>query len=172
MLQPSKLGAKKLAKHVYGLYGRSLPVDVEAIARHYGATVVRKPGPRNVSGMLVVKAGKPVIFVNANDADVRQRFTISHELGHLLMHVEPETETLFRDERSSQGRSRPEIQANSFAASLLMPEEEIRRLTEGKRIGPLDTEAIHDLAVTFGVSAEAMGIRLQDLGILRPDTYW
>ncbi len=67
---------------------------------------------------------------------VRQRFTIAHELGHFFLHRASSTvfvdaaPIFFRDESSSNGSQREEIEANAFAAELLMPEDAIRqRLT-------------------------------------------
>src|SRR5690606_14460413 len=40
----------------------------------------------NVSGYSIVKDGKPEIVINANDSYKRQRFTMAHEFGHIIMH--------------------------------------------------------------------------------------
>lgn len=64
-----------------------------------------------------------------------------------------------RDTLSAAGTDPEEIYANAFAANLLMPEYEVRRLRRGKRASDLD------LALRFGVSREAAKRRLADLGI-------
>jgi transcriptional regulator with XRE-family HTH domain len=56
----------------------------------------------------------PLIFMNANMPGERYRFTLAHELAHLVMHNHPET-----DENM-------ECQADEFAGELLMPAKEIR----------------------------------------------
>ena len=53
---------------------------------------------------------------------------------------------------------RKEIQANMFAASLLMPEDEVR--SEWNRLRSVD-----ELARIFNVSEAAMGIRIDQLGL-------
>lgn len=53
----------------------------------------------------------PVIFLNDSIPADRERFTLAHELGHLVMHKYP-TEKM-------------ETEANSFAAAFLMPAEDI-----------------------------------------------
>lgn len=164
--------AKRLADTVFRTHGEALPVNVEDIAKRYGLQVIYRPADADVSGMLVVKGGTGLILVNQTHAPQRQRFTVAHELGHYLMHRQPNQEAFFRDERSSQGISHQEIQANAFAASLLMPASEIRRFTEGRKLSPLDSDIIYGLAQTFDVSSEAMSIRLQDLKLLRLETYW
>ncbi|MGH3265723.1 MAG: ImmA/IrrE family metallo-endopeptidase [Trebonia sp.] len=76
-------------------------------------------------------------------AQVRRRFTIAHELGHYFLHV---SETLhvdraahfrLRSQLSSEGIDVTEIQANRFAASLMMPDEMILKdmKAEGTCIG-------------------------------------
>lgn len=158
------------------------PVPVEKIARKH-AQVVREALPSDVSGMLVPLPpldGEPrwAIVVNANDAPVRQRFTIAHELGHLLIHKYPTPhadgryQVRFRNERSATGSVREEIEANQFAAELLMPEKEIRRLAIRLQLDVLDQsrdkEAVKKLtsaASKFQVSVQALSFRIANLGM-------
>jgi Zn-dependent peptidase ImmA (M78 family) len=164
--------ARRLAGEIFQTIGGVLPVDAEEIARRLGVQVLKRPAEADLSGMLVVKNGVGLIVANENHPAVRQRFTVAHELGHFLMHWKPGQEAFFRDERSSQGTSPLETQANAFAAALLMPEVELRKLVGERRISPLDNELIDGLAQTFDVSAHAMSIRLQTLGLVQLDTYW
>ena len=64
------------------------PVPVRKIARHCDARIVRVPGEgdNDLSGFLYREGDQAVIGVNKDHAPVRQRFTIAHELGHLLLH--------------------------------------------------------------------------------------
>ena len=41
---------------------------------------------QNVSGYLMAENNKPVIVLNAEENTRRQRFTLAHELGHLILH--------------------------------------------------------------------------------------
>lgn len=59
-------------------------------------------------------AGYPVIFVNKNMPNDRIRFTVSHELGHLVMHIPCDVEP-WRD---------VEDEANNFASEFLMPKKD------------------------------------------------
>jgi Zn-dependent peptidase ImmA (M78 family)/transcriptional regulator with XRE-family HTH domain len=54
----------------------------------------------------------PVIFINIRQPKDRYRFSLAHELGHLVMHQTPTPEQ--------------ELQANAFASEFLMPTQEIR----------------------------------------------
>ncbi len=72
-----------------------------------------------------------------------------------------------RDTHSSEGTNVREIEANLFAAELLMPEEFLMR--DVKRVcllDLLDEEAVKELAQQYKVSAQAMTIRLTTLGYL------
>lgn len=148
------------------------PIPVEAVARNLGAIVVYEAMESDLSGMLQRQADKPVIGVNSFHGTARQRFTIAHECGHLVLH----SKDLFidvgvrrRDGTSSLGTDQEEIDANRFAAGLLMPRDLVRAhvtqlLTKKPEISVDDL--VTRLARTFDVSSQAMEIRLTDLGIL------
>ena len=83
-------------------------MPVHKIARCSGARIVKVSGEDDISGFLY--PGKPpVIGVNKAHAQVRQRFTIAHELGHLKLHehkqvhVDREFRVRFRSGASSRG---------------------------------------------------------------------
>jgi len=143
-----------------------LPVDPFAIARELGIQVfVDHRLPAEVSGMLRKRAGyeDPEILLNAGDSRNRQRFTCAHELGHYNQRVKQGLDGAWeyvdkRDPLSSQGLKPEEIYANKFAAELLMPREEI----ESRADDPNPAS----LALDFGVSADAMRFRLDNLGLV------
>jgi Zn-dependent peptidase ImmA (M78 family) len=154
------------------------PVPVEQIAQRKGVRLAFEPFEGDLSGMLYQgrEDGLVIIAVNATNAHVRQRFTIAHELGHLLLHrnrvfVDKPVAVRYRDARSSLAVSREEIEANRFAAALLMPREwvidEANRWLE-RRPGIADEELVEALARGFDVSRQAMEYRLADLGIWSP----
>ena len=148
------------------------PVDVERIARLKEAQVVRQEMAGNdVSGMLVREEGRVIIGVNSHHSGVRQRFTIAHELGHLTLHrgraliLDTPVRVNFRDGRSSLAEDREEVEANRFAAALLMPASFVLDEVRAHRVGDVDA-LIDKLAAKFDVSTEAMGYRLVNLGVL------
>ncbi|MEX0832945.1 MAG: ImmA/IrrE family metallo-endopeptidase [Actinomycetota bacterium] len=154
------------------------PVPVEVVARELGAELVFEPFEGGgISGMLFRDRdnSRNVIGVNSAHPQTRQRFTVAHELGHLLLGdgrkrtvLDRELRVDFRDQVSSTASSAEEIKANSFAAALLMPrtwvEEEFWRLAES---GPdrRGDELVLELAIKFKVSPQAMDIRLANLGL-------
>src|ERR1041384_7945755 len=66
-----------------GLY--RVPVAVERVAAGLGLQVERADLD-DVSGLLVIEDDKGMIGVNASHPQVRQRFTIAHEVGHYVLH--------------------------------------------------------------------------------------
>jgi Zn-dependent peptidase ImmA (M78 family) len=104
--------------------------------------------------MVDSRESPPIISINADRSRTRQRFSIAHELGHLLLHDPGQR---FRDNFSSMGLDLREIQANQFAAKLLMPSWMVNAYA---RVGARLTA----LAGLFDVSPQAMRIRLEQLG--------
>jgi Zn-dependent peptidase ImmA (M78 family) len=145
----------------------SEPVSVVQIADALGARILPEIVEDEISGGLYRREEGPVIGVNAQHHQNRQRFTIAHEIGHLVLH---ETEDYFidrvfrRDSNSSAAVDEVEIEANKFAAFLLMPKsflkDALREFSE-----PLRSEDVEELARRFKVSQQAMTIRLINLQI-------
>jgi len=149
----------------------ALPVDVVRLATLEGVEVDRTDFGEDVSGVLVKDGERAVIGVNGRDAPTRQRFTIAHELGHHLLHanrdlfVDRNYIVHFRDENSSTGFDPLEVEANQFAAELLMPADRVRDLFNKHPFDIDDESALRRLAKTFGVSPTAMAVRLSTLGL-------
>jgi len=152
------------------------PVPLEHLAARCGATIRYEPYDGELSGMAHRRAdGKGLIGVNSFHSRTRQRFTIAHELGHLLLHGDEEVyidekRTLGRrDEISSQAIDPREIEANQFAAEVLMPEalikQSVNMLIEDKPDISVE-EAIELLAHNFDVSQIAMTHRLTNLNVI------
>ena len=151
-----------------------LPIDVERVAARLGAEVVFEPMSRDLSGLLYRDGERTVIGVNSVHAPARQRFTIAHEVGHLVLHagrpvvLDHVVRLNFRDPRSGTATDAEEIAANAFAAELLMPRElVIAEVGRARARGDaLDPSFVRALAVGFDVSGEAMGNRLANLGLI------
>jgi Zn-dependent peptidase ImmA (M78 family) len=153
---------------------KSPPVPVAEIAEGRGVAVRHMPLKDELSGMIFVKNDMPVIVVNSLHHANRQRFTIAHELGHHVLHMsdigsEVHVDTKYfvmaRDENSSKGFDRKEIEANRFAAELLVPKRFLRRELKGRVIDVEDAPLIAELARAFEVSPQMMSIRIGQLAI-------
>jgi Zn-dependent peptidase ImmA (M78 family) len=116
--------------------------------------------------------GRGVIGVDDKHHPNRQRFSIAHELGHFLLHPETgsvfmdRSPVLFRDGRSSEGVNQQETDANAFAAELLMPEVDLRAQWDVRPVDAFDDMSVRRLAACFGVSAQALTIRLTNLDLV------
>lgn len=150
------------------------PIPVEEIAEKLGATLSFEPFDGDLSGMLFRNADRVVIGVNSSHTHVRQRFTIAHEIAHLRLHkgelFVDEARINFRDGSSSLAIKPEEIEANAFAAELLMPEVFLRDQLNAiaKRGRNTQGDVIEKLARAFEVSTQAMEYRLNNLGLLLP----
>lgn len=154
----------------------TVPVDLTAVAKSLGLRVEEKP-LGDVSGLLITGEGRALICVNSTgETPQRKRFTIAHEIGHFYLghqfeegehvHVDRGNFISARSGRSSAGVDPKEVEANQFAAALLMPapmvEGEAARLAGD---GPLLDQHVEELAKKFDVSEQAMTIRLSALGV-------
>jgi len=145
------------------------PVDVEKIATQLGAVIHKNRVEDDVSGFVAWKNDRPIIGVNARHSSNRQRFTIAHEIGHILLHpqmslhIDESFAVRLRSDKSPRG-DHDEKEANLFAAELLMPASLIA--DDIRRIGVLDLHderRIEELAKSYHVSTQAMTIRLQQI---------
>lgn len=175
-MQPRK--AEKEARKIIDEMNISVaPVNIQEIAKKYGANLQYEPfeGEDDISGVLYRDANNCIIGINSSHAITRQRFTIAHEVGHLVLHnktifVDKAVKVSFRDKKSSMAIDNDEIEANQFAAEILMPkkmiEKEINKLISKKRILKSKESFIEEMARIFIVSQQAMEFRLNNLGIL------
>lgn len=150
----------------HGLY--AIPVDPVALANKVGIRVHNaKFWDETISGAVAKRGDSIQLLVSESDPPARKRFTIAHELGHHFLHlikdgafVDKKVD-LFRGEVPDDADSskKDEVQANQFAAALLMPEEFVRR--EFEHVKDLTT-----LSRLFNVSDAAMGFRLSQLRLI------
>jgi Zn-dependent peptidase ImmA (M78 family) len=176
---PSKQSAEHVARvtEILSSFGiRTPPVPVDKIARGLGAQLRFSPLDEELSGMIYISDGTPIIGINSLHHPNRQRFSIAHEIGHLVLHrplitgkvhVDKEfrvqLSTLNRDATSALGTDEIEIQANRFAAELLMPSAWFALALSTKPFdidneGPLD-----EIAKKFRVSRQALDYRIRNL---------
>ncbi|HEX7027757.1 MAG TPA: ImmA/IrrE family metallo-endopeptidase [Gammaproteobacteria bacterium] len=146
----------------------SAPVDVYRIIKDEGINLSLEEMEDDHSGVLLVENGIAAIAVNSTHHPHRQRFSAAHELGHFILHSRGR-DRLFvdkayrRSQVSSSGTDKDEIEANRFAAALLMPEDLIRGYIGNEPITDMD---IAKLALKFQVSEQAMTLRLVNLGLI------
>src|SRR6188474_1010378 len=123
--------ARQRARELLRKYDmKRAPIDAYALARQMPEvrSVEELELDDDLSGALLpVDAGKWLIVVNTLHSETRRRFTVAHEIGHLLLHQytapHADRRMKLRDARSSEGSALEEIEANQFASELLMPSE-------------------------------------------------
>jgi len=179
--RPDYQGVIKSSERFYKLTKQRATsrLDIEKAAAALGVTILKSDLKGEVSGYLFISKGSaPIIGVNKRHPETRQRFTIAHELGHLMLHAPKDSDSSFvdksffivnRDENSALGIETREVEANFFAAEILMPAESLYQdITAIPHT--LKTEEIYTrLAEKYGVSNEAMRFRLSNLGFIRLD---
>jgi len=150
-----------------------LPINVVKIIKSFGIELVFTPLPDEVSGILYPEDDNTNrIIVNSDHHENRQRFTMAHELGHYILHknnkgIHIDRQTFSRNANSRTGLDPIEIEANRFAAELLMPRNLIEEKMEGHEdVLDLQDDIVWNLANMFKVSTAAMSIRLQSQGYL------
>lgn len=107
------------------------------------------------SAVLHCKCGRYVIFYNDEEIAQRVKFSILHELGHYIFQHKLDKY------KSREEYDKNEVEANCFAAQLLMPEQVINEL---KNRGAIISKEF--LQNNFGVSEEAAEKRIKTLGKL------
>jgi Zn-dependent peptidase ImmA (M78 family) len=171
--KPSSIGASKVqiesfaeetAKKLHFAPGDSIEELVERIG---GKLVIGSSGDGDVdSGSIVVNALNDfTIYISRLTSLKRDRFTIAHELGHLLLHFMPikneDPDAIMRATRwvdeGDSSQQRAEWEANWFAASFLMPASAFK---EAFRAGGISGAQRH-----FNVSFKAAEIRAKSLNI-------
>lgn len=169
---------RRIESTIEGLLARhgvqEAPVPVDRIAKAEGARIFYQSLEDNVSGFLYRDSAQTVIGVNTHHAPVRRNFTTAHELGHLLLHdqeqlhIDHDFRVRLRDDRSSEGTDEAEREANFFAASLLMPRAFLEADLSGQEyVDLLDDDCLRELARKYGVSTQALAIRLKSLGYIQ-----
>jgi len=133
------------------------PVDVERLSRLLGVREIIPIGFTSTDACLLPGRNGHTILIKRTASERRRRFSIAHELGHILLRARS---TKFRGgnrERAAQ----EERLCDEIAAELLMPEALFRREMMGVKPS---VEAICDLAKRFDTAIEPAAIRFGKLG--------
>jgi Zn-dependent peptidase ImmA (M78 family) len=165
--------AKAAAREILDRFGSKIPIKIDAIVKAHDIEIFEDNELESfVSGILMMKAGRVGLVINHYHSESRKRFTIAHELGHYLLHRDTssvfidETPLFYRGARSERDVDTREVEANVFAAELLMPEEAVRADLKAAPARAKDSVAIGKMATRYGVSGTAMQYRLQQLKLV------
>lgn len=161
---PSKILPQAKATSIWRQYGIATPADLvlEDVAFALGILVI-DDNLDKADARLVRKGNRGILRVSRNLQEVgRKRFAISHEIGHWLMH-QTSTQLLACTSDDMHARykgSALEIEANYFAAELLMPSHLFGSAT---RQTGLSAKTIRDLSTVFQTSLTAAAMRYVEL---------
>lgn len=149
------LGVRKAWK----LGNDALPTLIDTLELHgIKVFVTAIDGDRKFDGLSATANGKPIILIvgGAHQPGDRQRFTLAHELGHLIL-------------KGRLGKRIDEEKAcNRFAGAFLAPRDSVLRLL-GQRRTWLEPRELQLLKGDWGLSMAGWMLRARDLGVLSAD---
>ena len=140
--------------------GRGPIPDITALLEERGIKVFKFSLPGSVDGLSsrvrrLGGADVPVVVCSTTKSLERQRFTIAHELGHMVLSIPSDV---------------PEEKAcNRFAGAFLAPEEELVREVGRRRLNFGFAELV-EIKLMFGISAASLVVRMRELGIITQAT--
>ena len=151
-----------LARRLVARYNLEPPVDVAALIRRYADLHIERI-PFDVDGLCIdlkVPKKRPKVILNSNKSEVRQRFTLAHELGHLIIpwHVGNIIDQISdADEVDDFEYWMLEAEANRFASEVLMPTEWVSRMSLSYTAPP---DALREIRQKAQTSAQAASLKL------------
>ena len=151
--------AAMAVRTAWNLSGGPIP-DMTKLLEERGIKVFKLSLPGSVDGLScnVRRVGGddvPVIVCSTTKSVERQRFTIAHELGHMVLDISSDLHV--------------EKACHRFAGAFLAPQEELIREVGRRRLNFGFAELI-EVKLIFGISAAALVIRMRDLGIITEAT--
>lgn len=168
--------AGKIARYYLDKCGiDNAPIHTRQIAKLLNIPVFDWTLPENISGLTLFSDDRVCIGVNDQHPNVRQRFSIAHELGHIILHPpksgrrevfvgiefnDNEAGKLWGDKDDKE--SQLEREANWFAADLLMPKHLLQKDYQGN-----NEQQLEALARKYDVSMQAMWIQIESLKLAR-----
>jgi len=144
--------------------------DIFEASEKLGYRTIRYPiGSDAFLGFSLIKDSERIIFSNSSLILSREIFTIAHEIGHQRLHLSEQGIKIIKDD-DFYDRDENEVEANYFAACLLMPmdkvEKFIRLELRDKNVDNWNGIDIAKIQTTFNVSYDMVLIRLKALDFL------
>lgn len=132
--------------------------NITRLLENHGIIIQRLNfGTDKIDALSVISENqRKIIFLNSSMPNDRIRFTLAHELGHIIMHMEFPVNDC----------DLAEIEADQFAAELLIPRKEIAQELCG-----LTLQTLFQLKKKWRVSMHAIIRNARDMGIITSDVY-
>lgn len=116
---------RRLVSYYVKSYSTNSP---EEIAKALGITIIRMPFDDAAAGFYKLINRRKYIFLNSDlEDEYFLRVVLAHELGHAILH--PKENCAFMSRHTLLLTSRIEIQANLFAAYLLISDDMLREFS-------------------------------------------
>jgi Zn-dependent peptidase ImmA (M78 family)/transcriptional regulator with XRE-family HTH domain len=149
-----------------GAGGEPLAHDLAPVVEeHFGVDLAVVEMPDGCDGLAWSDEHAHLILVGTTEYPTRQRFTIAHELGHLLA-ADDQGLHMDEDVMDPDRRRQPsETRANAFAAAFLLPADDLREAV-GSEGRSLTVDAFAALVLRFMVSPSTLAYRLDSLGLI------
>lgn len=129
-------------------------VNVIELLESHAIKVLEIDAPSSFDGLSsLVNEAYPVIVVNESLSVERKRFTLLHELGHLVMPIDP------------NAVANEEALCNYFASEMLIPESVFRNLVGNSRLD-ISYPELRDIQLQFGISCDALMYKAKNCGII------
>lgn len=144
------------------------PINIFAIVNGWKEkkiTMVKYPLSSRISGMCTKEGEDIVICINSASSYGRQRFTLAHELYHVL--YEEDMKRVICDMSMSGDKPESEREADKFASYLLMPYDALLQYEPDK--SKWNLEKVIDVEQFFQISHQAMVYRLLSDGLIDTD---
>lgn len=159
-IEPAKMAARRVLEK----YNLSPPVDLYQLAKEMKIGIHYRSLPANCDGWTVSLksnlAVEYIILVNFRSFAVRQRFTIAHEIGHIVLnHCDRSNVFMYKHPKITVNDNFIlERDADIFASELLIPTPHLLKLIKSD-----ETQDIKRLSDFFQVSKQAMAIKLEEI---------
>ncbi len=146
-------------------------IDKLQVTENVSIKTIRTPFENlDLSGFIGYKKGTFVIVTNTNHKLGSERFTIAHEIYHLIANRTLIKKNLVLEEMECyDNNDTTEIMANAFAAELLMPEDDMIKnvkLITGNMSEKIDESIVVQLQQKYGVSYIAITKRLNEIKLI------
>ncbi len=143
------------------------------IAEEFGIDVLYRPAESYDGALLRIRdAQRGCIVINSRiREESRKRFTLAHEIGHFVLPGQQEVSAPCKQQRIENWDAdlyRPELEANRFAADILMPRGLVAEFVQSEP----SLESIRSIAQLCGTSLTASAVRLITLTPHRAAVVW
>jgi len=170
------LPVEKMAQKILRRHKILPPYNLQELVSIYG-DISYYPFPIDADGITIGigETKKPQILINSTKAEIRQRFTLAHELGHIIIPWHTGTIVSHCDGMAGEFEYRTmESEANKFAAELLMPTDWLTsEFQSGKKFGDYVNSIIERSQVSRDaalikihsvIDVPLLTVRIDDLG--------